>query len=162
MPDETTIEAVRQSCAGIPTGSPLLAESFYAHLFEMRPELRSMFAADLGPQERRMADALLQVVRHLDRPDELSDYLRQLGAQHQRKLGVEPEHYPHIGRALVRAVRDISPTWSTSTSSSWVTVYEWITAVMVAGAEEGAEPQRSGVGRVTHGTGGTHREPPRP
>ena len=135
LPDPTTIEQVRLSCADIPEGSTRLSRAFYDHLFAMVPEVRVMFSTDLKPQQQRMADALLSVVHHLDTPEELAGYLRRLGAQHHRELGVLPEHYPYVGRALVRAVSEVSPSWSSSMSSAWVLVYQWITAHMLAGAE---------------------------
>ncbi|MCY9786352.1 globin domain-containing protein [Nocardiopsis sp. EMB25] len=136
LPDQSVIDAVRRSCSELPTGSTRLAETFYKHLFQMAPGVRSMFADDLRPQHRRMAQALLQVVQYLDTPDEVARELRALGAQHHGELGVQPEHYPYVGRALVRAVSEISPTWSSSMSSAWVLVYEWITANMLAGVEQ--------------------------
>jgi hemoglobin-like flavoprotein len=147
LPTESVIEAVRASCARIPVGSTRLAERFYENLFAMAPEVRAMFPDDLRPQHKRMASALLEVVQHLDSPDDVARYLQDLGAQHHRDLEVEPEHYPFVGRALVRAVSEISPTWSSSMSSAWVLVYEWITANMLAGAERAAE-QAAGAHRA--------------
>ncbi|GAB2491337.1 globin domain-containing protein [Nocardiopsis aegyptia] len=139
MPDESVIEAVRASCARLPAGSTRLAERFYENLFAMAPDVRAMFPDDLRPQHKRMATALLEVVQHLDSPDDVAGYLQDLGAQHHRELQVKPEHYPFVGRSLVRAVSEISPTWTSSMSSAWVLVYEWITANMLAGAERAAE-----------------------
>ncbi|MFL1380682.1 globin domain-containing protein [Nocardiopsis protaetiae] len=135
LPDREIIELVRLSCVDVPEGSARLARSFYDNLFEMVPSVRGMFAADIKPQQQRMADALLSVVRHLDDPDEVAHHLRSLGRQHHRELGVQPDHYPYVGRALVRAVSEVSPTWTSSMSSAWVLVYQWVTAQMLAGAE---------------------------
>lgn len=145
LPEPEVIDLVRRSSTDVPEGSVRLATNFYKHLFAMAPELRDMFSADLGAQQQRMADALLMVVQHLHAPDDVAQYLRQLGAQHHRELGVLPEHYPHVGRALVRAVSEVSPTWSSSMSSAWVMVYRWITAHMLIGAQlsasTGASPR---------------------
>ncbi|MGQ4267288.1 globin domain-containing protein [Nocardiopsis changdeensis] len=157
LPDRETIELVRLSSVDIPEGSARLARSFYDNLFEMVPSVRSMFADDIRPQQQRMADALLSVVRHLDDPDEVAHHLRRLGRQHHRELGVVPEHYPYVGRALVRAVSEVSPTWTSSMSSAWVLVYQWITAQMIAGAEGDdtppAPPRARGLGedRIPNG-----------
>ncbi|WP_017569416.1 globin domain-containing protein [Nocardiopsis halotolerans] len=144
LPAPAVIDAVRQSCAGLPPGSTHLADRFYQNLFAMAPAVRDMFPQNMRTQKERMAFALLEVVRYLDEPEEVAGYLRQLGAQHKRSLGVRPEHYPYVGRALVRAVSEVSPTWSSSMSSAWIDVYEWITANMLAGAEdpESAAPAR--------------------
>ncbi|MBR8742206.1 globin domain-containing protein [Nocardiopsis sp. MG754419] len=136
LPDQEIIDLVRQSAVDIPEGSARLAKSFYDNLFMMVPEVRGMFAADIKPQQQRMADALMSVVQHLDSPDEVAQYLQRLGHQHHRDLGVLPEHYPHVGRALVRAVSEVSPTWTSAMSSAWVLVFQWITANMLAGAQQ--------------------------
>lgn len=138
LPSQDVIDLVRHSVVGLPEGSTRLATAFYDNLFAMVPEVRGMFSEDIGPQEQRMADALIAVVQYLDAPDEIADQLRELGYQHYRELGVRAEHYPHVGRALIRAVSDVSPTWSSSMSSAWVLVYQWITAHMIAGAERAA------------------------
>ncbi len=140
LPDQEVIDLVRQSAVDVPMGSARLAKCFYDNLFAMVPEVRDMFPEDIKPQQQRMADALLSVVQHLDDPGEVAAYLQSLGLQHRRALGVRPEHYPHVGRALVRAVSEISPTWSSSMSSAWVLVYQWITANMLAGAERAHPP----------------------
>ena len=145
LPDQDTIDLVRHSCVDIPEGSTRLARSFYENLFALVPDIRDMFSEDIKPQQQRMADALLAVVRHLDTPEEVAHYLQRLGAQHHRELGVLPEHYPHVGRALVRAVSEVSPTWSSSMSSAWVLVYQWVTANMLAGAQNAlASPAEAG------------------
>ncbi len=140
LPDRETIELVRLSAVDVPEGSARLARSFYENLFAMVPAVRGMFADDIRPQQQRMADALLSVVRHLDDPDDVAHRLRRLGRQHHRELGVLPDHYPYVGRALVRAVSEVSPTWTSSMSSAWVLVYQWITAQMIAGAEGDGSP----------------------
>ncbi|GAB3496581.1 globin domain-containing protein [Nocardiopsis coralliicola] len=136
LPDHDVIESVRQTCSRIPAGSTELADRFYEHLFAMAPELRTMFSEDMAPQRQRMSDALLKVLQNLDRPDQVVPYLRKLGAYHAGQLSLDAEHYPPVGRALLRAASDVAPEWSSADSSSWVLVYEWIAATMIAGAEE--------------------------
>ncbi|GAB3213664.1 globin domain-containing protein [Marinactinospora thermotolerans] len=158
LPDPAVVEAVRLSCADLPRGSTRLADLFYDHLFALVPETRSMFPADMGPQRERMAHALVEVVDHLDRPVQVRDFLHRLGRHHHR-IGVRPEHYPHVGRALVRAVADIAPTWTSSMSSAWVLVYEWIAATMLVGAREAAEEETA---RAPLAARGRHSRAARP
>ncbi|ASU56449.1 MULTISPECIES: globin domain-containing protein [Nocardiopsis] len=146
LPAPAVIEAVRQSCSALPPGSTRLADRFYQNLFEMAPAVRDMFPANMQTQKERMAFALLEVVRYLDEPEEVAGYLRRLGAQHKRDMDIKPEHYPYVGRALVRAVSEVSPTWSSSMSSAWIVVYEWITANMLAGAREAESGGSAGSG----------------
>jgi hemoglobin-like flavoprotein len=170
LPAPAVIEAVRQSCSALPPGSTRLADRFYQNLFEMAPAVRDMFPANMQTQKERMAFALLEVVRYLDEPEEVAGYLRRLGAQHKRDMDIKPEHYPYVGRALVRAVSEVSPTWSSSMSSAWIVVYEWITANMLAGAREAesggsagsGEPRTARHGRAAASPAEERTAPPAP
>jgi hemoglobin-like flavoprotein len=129
---------VRESCAAVADRPAQIAESFYQHLFELAPSVRGMFAQDMTTQNDRMSQALMDAVRGADNPARIEYVLQEMGARHARHHGAVPEHYPYVGHALVRAVRDLSPRWSTAVGSAWVQVYEWMAAHMVLGAERSA------------------------
>lgn len=143
-PSPVVLAAVRASCRAVADRPVRLAEVFYAHLFEMVPDMRSMFPDDLTHQMRKMTDTLLGAIAELDTGDTsvLEVELHRLGARHRTRFGVQPEHYMYIGHALTRAVRDVAgPGYSGSLSSSWVAVYQWVAAHMIAGADAvGAKP----------------------
>jgi hemoglobin-like flavoprotein len=137
-PAPAVIAAVRASCLAVAHRPVRLAEAFYAHLFEMAPQLRVMFAPDLTGQMQKMSDTLLSAVAQLDTADttELEAALRRLGADHSTRFRVEPEHYHYVGHALTRAVRDVSgPGYSGSLSSAWIAVCQWVATHMTAGAQ---------------------------
>jgi hemoglobin-like flavoprotein len=120
-----------------------LAEEFYAQLFEMAPQLRSMVPEDMSGQMQRMTDALLGAVAGIASADtvDLEIALHRLGADHRTRHGVLPEHYGYIGHALTRAVREVAgPAYTGSLSSSWIAVYQWVASHMIAGAEEVDRP----------------------
>ncbi|WP_305786962.1 globin domain-containing protein [Symbioplanes lichenis] len=134
-------EAMRivQSTAGAVADRPVvLAEAFYRHLFELVPETRSMFPPDMTAQNEKLCRALLDGIRALTEPDryahDMERMLGMLGAHHARYYGVQPEHYPYVGHALVRAVRDLTGDWSVATSSAWIWVYDWMSAHMLGDA----------------------------
>jgi hemoglobin-like flavoprotein len=144
-PSPAVIAAVRVSCLAVADRPVRLAEVFYAHLFEMAPQLRAMFPPDLTGQMQKMSDSLLKVIGQLDSADTtaLEAALRRLGADHRIRFRVENEHYGYIGHALTRAVRDLSgPGYSSSLSSSWIAVYQWVATQMTAGAQA-VDPQAS-------------------
>ena len=113
-----------------------LAESFYQHLFLLAPQVRSMFPADMTAQNDKLCRALVAAIQALVEPElyagRMEGNLRKLGKQHGNRFGVLPEHYPYVGHALVRAVRDLTGEWTAETSSAWVWVYDWLTAHMLA------------------------------
>jgi hemoglobin-like flavoprotein len=137
-PDAEVITKVQRTCAAVSDRPVLIAESFYRHLFDLAPGVRGMFADDMSLQHERMCRLLLDAVTQAAKdPGAVELLLQRMGAQHARHFDVVPEHYPFVGRALVRAVRELSPEWSTDVGSAWIQVYEWLAAHMVLGAERG-------------------------
>ncbi|WP_306216391.1 globin domain-containing protein [Actinoplanes sp. RD1] len=134
-PDAEAMAVVQRTAAAVADRPVALAEKFYEHLFELAPAVRTMFPPDMTAQNDKLCRALFQCVGALVSSDEemvrTVSALRRLGAHHEQHHAVRPEHYPYVGHALVRAVRDLSQEWSTSASSSWVWVYEWMTAHML-------------------------------
>jgi hemoglobin-like flavoprotein len=142
-PSRAVIEAVQASCGAVADRPVRLAEEFYAQLFEMAPQVRGMFAEDMTGQMQTMTDVLLGAIARIAAADtvELEATLRRLGAAHRTRYGVENEHYLYIGHALTRAVREVAgPAYSGSLSSSWIALYQWVAAHMIAGADAVDEP----------------------
>ncbi|MEY9212573.1 globin domain-containing protein [Thermobifida halotolerans] len=133
-----TLEAVQAVCANLLEEPEPLAERFYHHLFRLLPSCERLFPPDMETQHVRMARVLVEAVRHLDEPGDTWDRLRELGGHHYMRWGLGPEEYRCVGHALVEAARDVSPEWTPSVGSAWVTVYEWISAAMLTGAAEAA------------------------
>lgn len=133
--DPQTIALVRASYRMLPENKIELAREFYACLFEMAPATRAMFAADLEPQQDRLLRALLSAVNALDNPEVLKPQLAAWGALHRRKYGVTNDMYVYVGHALVRAVRNVIGVTETSVGSAWISVYEWLAATMIEGAD---------------------------
>jgi hemoglobin-like flavoprotein len=126
---------VQRTAAAVADRPEALAERFYVHLFELAPAVRAMFPQDMTAQNERLSRALFDAVRALVDPDRhaarMEGNLHRLGADHARRYGVEPQHYPFVGHALVRAVNDVSGDSSAATSSAWIWVYEWISSHML-------------------------------
>lgn len=136
--DPRTVALVRASVAQLPGELIALTEEFYRQLFTLAPHLRPMFPQDMSPQSEKLLSALLSTVQALDRPEQVEAALRRLGASHRRRHGVTNEMYPYVGHALVRSVSRLSGHMESSVGSAWIAVYEWMAAVMIAGAEEAA------------------------
>jgi hemoglobin-like flavoprotein len=137
-PSPEALQIVQRTAAKVADRPVALAEAFYRHLFAMAPEVRPMFPADMTAQNERLCRALLDSIRALVEPDryavQMERALHRLGAQHSARYGVRPEHYPYVGHALVRAVGDVTDDWSSSTSSAWIWVYDWMAAHMLSQA----------------------------
>jgi hemoglobin-like flavoprotein len=158
-PSPEVIAAVSASCRAVADRPVRLAEVFYEHLFDIAPQLRSMFAADMTEQMQRMSDTLLGAIARLGSFEtaQLEAALRRLGADHRIRHGVEDEQYRYVGHALTRAVRDVAGLgYSGALSSSWIAVYQYLAGHMTAGAREAESvplprPRESGEGDVNGG-----------
>jgi hemoglobin-like flavoprotein len=136
-PDAGVMAMIRPTRLAVADRPVELAVAFYEQLFVLAPGAREMFPPDLGSQEQAMTAALMRAVGTLDAMAALEAELRRLGWWHATFHGVGPEHYPYVGQALVRAVRQLSPGWDEGAlGSAWLAVMKWITAQMLAGADE--------------------------
>ncbi|MDQ3825057.1 MAG: FAD-binding oxidoreductase [Actinomycetota bacterium] len=112
---------------------------FYAMLFAIAPATRDLFAANMEVQRSRFWRALVHIVQHVDRPDELIPFLHQLGRDH-RKFGIVAQHYGAMGTALVTALKHYAgPSWTPQVEKAWRDAYNLIARTMqeAAAAESG-------------------------
>ena len=134
-PDATTIAMLRESRDVIAARPVDLSAAVYRHLPTFAPRTRELIAAEIRLHGERIVFELLRAVEALDAIALLEADLHRLGAEHAGRHGVPAEHYPYLGQALVRAVRELFPGSDGGTlGSAWMEVYEWLAAQMLHGA----------------------------
>jgi NAD(P)H-flavin reductase/hemoglobin-like flavoprotein len=141
------------SAPSVPSGLPTIEETFaivsragekavayfYGRLFAENPRLRVMFPAAMDYQRDRLFQALTRIVYTLGRPEEMESFVCQLGQDH-RKYGVQAEHYPAVGRALLTTLRKFAgDAWTESAESAWTDAYQRAAELMTAAAAAAAE-----------------------
>jgi len=134
------VSLIRTSFAAISHRSDELTQLFYGWLFRIAPETRELFPVTMELQRTRLLRALVHVVQMVDRPDELSVFLRQLGRDH-RKFGVIGEHYDRVGEALLGALGEVAGPrlWTPEVEEAWTGAYAIVAQAMrdAADAERG-------------------------
>ena len=80
-----------------------ITDAFYTRLFEIAPELRPMFPADLAGQGRKLMTTLAFAIGALDRPDVLAPAVRELGTRHVG-YGVTEAHFQPVAIALLETL----------------------------------------------------------
>ena len=134
-PDATTIAMLRESRAVIAARPVDLSAAVYRHLPTFAPRTRELIAGEIRLHGERIVLELLRAVDALDTIAGVESDLQRLGAEHAVRHGVPAEHYPYLGQALVRAVRELFPASDGGTlGSAWMEVYEWLAAQMLHGA----------------------------
>jgi hemoglobin-like flavoprotein len=109
---------------------------FYSSLFLGNPQIRDMFPIGMAGQRDKLLSARGHIVSHVDSTDELMPFLQQLGRDH-RKFGVEAEHFPAVGQALIGTLAHfLDDRWTEELSTDWAEAYGVITKVMIDAAAE--------------------------
>jgi len=130
----TQIELVQASFARALKIGPQVAATFYAELFAIDPDLRALFKGDVIAQGAKLVTMLGQVVDGLAAPETMLPIARELAMRHVT-YGVEPEHYGHVGTALVRTLRhEIGAEFTPDVRAAWVAAYQVLSTTMIEAA----------------------------
>ena len=135
--------AIRTSWALTAPSRRAFAERFYAHLFELDPALRGLFAAtDFEALECKLTAALAEVVRLLDEPQRFVAIIVPLGRRHAA-YGVRERDYTTASVALRLAFGDVlGAAFTGEMDDAWRELHALVSAVMLrAGAPASVNPR---------------------
>ena len=136
MNDEQ-VTRIRDSFARIEGRAELLALLFYKRLFELAPQLRSLFGGDIEAQSRKFMQMIQTSVLLADAPALLIPTLKSLGRRHAL-YGVNDEHYRVTGRALLWALSEaLGCDLSIRELNAWSAFYEFLSVTMQDGTSLG-------------------------
>ncbi|XUM21425.1 globin family protein [Bradyrhizobium oligotrophicum S58] len=126
------IAHVRSSFDMVFANASDMTTTFYNRIFELAPECRPMFPADMDLLKRDFIATLAVLVGSLDQMTGLLSSTDILGRNHAR-YGVRPEHYPVVGEALLWTLaKGLGPHWNDEVERAWRKVYGVIAERMIA------------------------------
>ena len=129
------IALVKQSWQQVGLQADVVAEFFYARLFELDPALRALFKKDLRTQGRMLTSIITLAVSQLDRLDKLVPVVRALGQRHAT-YGVEEQHYATVGAALLDTLAAaLKAAFTPEVQEAWTVTYTLLADTMKAGSE---------------------------
>jgi NAD(P)H-flavin reductase/hemoglobin-like flavoprotein len=130
------VARLKESFARIAMHGDEVPLHFYADLFLKHPETRNMFPVSMEAQRGHLVNALVQIVANVDRLDELTAFLRDLGRDH-RKFGALAGHYGAVGASLLATFQHFSgDAWTPELATDWTSAYELVASVMIDAARE--------------------------
>lgn len=107
-----------------------LSSVFYDRLFEIAPDVRSLFPKDMAPQRRKFVDTLVALLSHASEPGSFKETLAGLAQRHVR-YGALPEHYGPVGNALLFALEDrLGDRFTANVKLAWTLLYLDLAAAM--------------------------------
>lgn len=130
---EDQIELVRASFAKATAKREDLAEFFYACLFDLSPDMKSLFTGDIKVQAQRFMEMVAVAVNGMTARPAVSPALEMLGASH-RKLAIETSYYAPFGQALVWSLaQTLGSEFTPETRRAWEDWYELVAQTMATG-----------------------------
>ena len=133
------INLVKASFAKIEPVAEEAAVLFYAKLFDLDPNLRTLFKGGIREQGLKLMQMLKLAVNSLDSIEELVPAVRALGARHAG-YGVKDCHYDTVAKALLWTLeRALRADFTAETRTAWTAVYRLLAETMKDGSRQTAE-----------------------
>jgi len=114
------------------------ADIFYNRLFEIAPEVRPLFPEDMAEQKVKLFKMLSVAVNGLTNLDAILPAVKDLGARHG-DYKVLPEHYDHVGAALLYTLgAGLGDAFTPEVEAAWTETYTTLATVMKDAQAEAA------------------------
>ena len=131
MLTEPQINLVQTSFAKVAPIADQAASIFYARLFEIAPEVRPMFKADISEQGTKLMKTLGIAVNSLTNLEGLVPVIENLAVKHVG-YGVKDEHYAPVGEALIWTLgQGLGDDFTEEVKVAWLEVYALISTTMI-------------------------------
>jgi hemoglobin-like flavoprotein len=131
-PDQ--VKLVQQSFAKVAPISETAAVLFYDRLFEIAPQVRAMFPADMTEQRKKLMAMLAAVVSGLANLESILPAASALAKRHVA-YGARAEHYPVVGSALLWTLeKGLGEAWTPELAAAWTAAYGTLSGFMIAEA----------------------------
>jgi len=136
-PDQ--VKLVQQSFARVAPISEQAAVIFYDRLFEVAPQVKAMFPADMTGQRKKLMATLAVVVNGLSNLESVLPAASALATRHVA-YGAKPAHYPVVGAALLWTLeKGLGEAWTPDVAAAWSAAYGTLSGYMISEAYGSAQ-----------------------
>ena len=130
----TQIKLVQDSFAKVAPISETAAVLFYDRLFEIAPQVKAMFPADMTEQRKKLMATLAVVVNGLGNLESVLPAASALAKRHL-SYGAKPSHYPVVGAALLWTLeKGLGDAWTPELAEAWTAAYGTLSGFMISEA----------------------------
>ena len=128
------VKLVQQSFAKVVPISETAAVMFYDRLFQIAPAVKALFPADKAEQRRKLMATLAIVVNGLGSLETILPAVSSMATRHV-SYGVNAEHYPVVGTALLWALeKGLGGAWTPEVADAWTAAYGTLAGFMISQA----------------------------
>ncbi|WP_249677233.1 NO-inducible flavohemoprotein [Pseudomonas abieticivorans] len=137
---------VKSTVPLLESGGEALMTHFYSMMLNEYPEVRPLFNQANqanGDQPRALANGVLMYARHIDQLDQLGGLLATIINKHVA-LQILPEHYPIVGRCLLKAIEEVlgKDIATAQVLLAWGNAYQQLADILI-GAEAQVYDQKA-------------------
>lgn len=126
------IDLVQSSFKKVVPIAGTAADLFYGRLFEIAPEVRSMFPDDMREQKIKLMTMLGTAVSNLHRLDTILPAVKDLGQRHTG-YGVTAAHYAPVGAALLWTLEQgLGADFTPEVEAAWTETYTALAGAMMS------------------------------
>jgi hemoglobin-like flavoprotein len=128
-PEQVTL--VQQSFGKVAPNAEQAAVMFYDRLFEIAPQVKAMFPADMTEQRKKLMATLAVVVNGLSSLESILPAASALARRHVA-YGAKAEHYPVVGSALLWTLeKGLGDGWTPDIAGAWTAAYTTLSGFMI-------------------------------
>jgi hemoglobin-like flavoprotein len=109
------------------------AEMFYGRLFEIAPQVGTLFKGDMNAQGRKLMGMINTAVDGLAELDRIVPSVKDLGRRHSG-YGVTDAHYESVGEALIWTLQQgLGKAFTAEVREAWISTYTLLAETMKNG-----------------------------
>jgi len=128
------VSLVQQSFSKVAPIADTAAVLFYDRLFEVAPQVKGMFPADMTDQRKKLMATLAVVVNGLSNLESILPAASALATRHVA-YGARPEHYPVVGATLLWTLeKGLGEAWTPDIAEAWTAAYGLLSGYMISQA----------------------------
>jgi nitric oxide dioxygenase len=125
------VSLVQDSFAKVAPIADQAAVMFYDRLFDIAPQVKAMFPADMTEQRKKLMATLAVVVNGLSNLESILPAASALAQRHVA-YGAKAEHYPVVGSALLWTLeKGLGDGWTPDIASAWTAAYGTLSGFMI-------------------------------
>ena len=113
-----------------------IADLCYSRFFELAPNARELFPADMERQRMKLMDMIAALVGSLDQRELFQSLVIHSGREHGR-FGVQPSQYAALGEALLWSLEcKFGTSFTPELRESWRELYATVQEKMLRAGEQ--------------------------